>query len=82
MTYMVATLVILVMVALGVFFVVTVASVAGAALDGHTRADRRSPSASPGSQAVDAAEEELRLRYARGEIDREEFLQRKIDLER
>jgi putative membrane protein len=31
---------------------------------------------------VDAAEEELRLRYARGQIDREEFLQRKIDLER
>lgn len=31
---------------------------------------------------LDAAEEELRLRYARGEIDREEFLQRKIDLER
>ena len=36
----------------------------------------------PAPQAVDAAEEELRLRYARGQIDREEFLQRKIDLER
>ncbi|MFD6948529.1 response regulator [Nocardiopsis sp. TSRI0078] len=82
MTYMVATLVILVMVALGVFFVVTVASVAGASLDERTRPGRRSSPAAPGPQAVDAAEEELRLRYARGEIDREEFLQRKIDLER
>lgn len=37
----------------------------------------------PGPDAgLDAAEEELRLRYARGEIGREEFLQRKIDLER
>jgi putative membrane protein len=29
----------------------------------------------------DAAAQELRLRYARGEISREEYLQRKVDLE-
>ncbi|WP_240197651.1 SHOCT domain-containing protein [Nonomuraea lactucae] len=30
---------------------------------------------------VDAAQEELRRRYVAGEIEREEFLQRKVDLE-
>jgi putative membrane protein len=82
MTYVMAAVVIMVMVALGVFFVVTVASVAGAARADLDRPGRRRASAAPAPQAVDAAEEELRLRYARGQIDREEFLQRKIDLER
>ncbi|WP_150239931.1 SHOCT domain-containing protein [Nocardiopsis quinghaiensis] len=82
MTYMMATLVILIMVALGVFFVVTVASVAGTAGERRARPGRSPSPAAPGQQALDAAEEELRFRYARGEIDREEFLQRKIDLER
>ncbi|MFF8763676.1 SHOCT domain-containing protein [Nocardiopsis dassonvillei] len=82
MTYVMAAVVIMVMVALGVFFVVTVASVAGAARADLARPGRRRTPAAPVPQAVDAAEEELRLRYARGQIDREEFLQRKIDLER
>lgn len=82
MTYVMAAVVILIMLALGVFFVVTVASVAGAARAGLARPGRRRTPAAPAPQAVDAAEEELRLRYARGQIDREEFLQRKIDLER
>lgn len=30
---------------------------------------------------VDAAQEELRRRYVAGEVEREEFLQRKVDLE-
>jgi putative membrane protein len=82
MTYIMAAVVILIMLALGVFFVVTVASVAGAARADLGRPGRRRASAAPTPQAVDAAEEELRLRYARGQIDREEFLQRRIDLER
>ena len=41
-------------------------------------ASERGPELSSGQ---DKALEELRLRYARGEISREEFLQRKIDLE-
>jgi putative membrane protein len=82
MTYIMAAVVILIMLALGVFFVVTVASVAGAARADLGRPGRCRASAAPTPQAVDAAEEELRLRYARGQIDREEFLQRRIDLER
>ncbi|APC35728.1 response regulator [Nocardiopsis dassonvillei] len=84
MTYVMAAVVMMIMVALGVFFVVTVASVAGAARADLARPGRRRTPAAPAPQAVavDAAEEELRLRYARGQIDREEFLQRKIDLER
>ncbi|WP_026122201.1 SHOCT domain-containing protein [Nocardiopsis halotolerans] len=80
MTSIMAALVILIMLALGVFLVVTVASVARSA-DPSRPGRRRAPEPSR-PPAVDAAEEELRLRYARGEIDREEFLQRKIDLER
>lgn len=37
------------------------------------------PTEAPGR--LDPALDELRHRYARGEIDREEYLQRKIDLE-
>ncbi|RKS08791.1 putative membrane protein [Nocardiopsis sp. Huas11] len=40
------------------------------------------PSAPPNpAPPPDAAAQELRMRYARGEISREEYLQRKIDLE-
>ncbi|WP_159944428.1 MULTISPECIES: SHOCT domain-containing protein [unclassified Nocardiopsis] len=77
MGYVMATVMILIMVSLGVFVVVTIASVGGA-----VRSERqRSATDSPERRGVDAAQEELRIRYARGEIDREEFLQRKIDLE-
>ncbi|MFG1710982.1 SHOCT domain-containing protein [Nonomuraea sp. M3C6] len=38
--------------------------------------------ARPGLPAADAAHEELRRRYAAGEIDREQYLQAKVDLER
>ncbi|GAB2487034.1 SHOCT domain-containing protein [Nocardiopsis aegyptia] len=36
---------------------------------------------SPAPPPLDAAAQELRMRYARGEISREEYLQRKVDLE-
>ncbi|MGQ4269766.1 SHOCT domain-containing protein [Nocardiopsis changdeensis] len=71
MTGLFVTVSVLVLVALGVYLAVTVSASVGAG-----RADpgpRRPP--------VDRAQEELRLRYARGEIGREEYLQRKIDLE-
>jgi putative membrane protein len=38
--------------------------------------------AHPQLPPVDAAQEALRHRYVAGEIEREEFLQRKVDLER
>ncbi|MDE3722047.1 SHOCT domain-containing protein [Nocardiopsis sp. N85] len=72
MTAFFATIVILVMVALGTYLVITVSAVAEAK---KVAPPDRSP------LRVDRAQEELRLRYARGEIGREEYLQRKIDLE-
>ncbi|MDT0331577.1 SHOCT domain-containing protein [Nocardiopsis lambiniae] len=72
MTAFFATIVILVMVALGTYLVITVA--AGSTAGKVAPPDRTPP-------GVDRAQEELRLRYARGEIGREEYLQRKIDLE-
>jgi putative membrane protein len=39
------------------------------------------PSTPPGSPAANPARAELDLRYARGEVDREEYLQRRGDLE-
>lgn len=68
-----------------VVFVVALCALCAIAVLSMTRGagtGSRSVDAAGGARAVDAAEEELRLRYARGEIDREEFLQRKIDLER
>lgn len=82
MSYLMAMAVILIMVALGVILVGAMTTVAGSARWDHPRPGRRQQAAAPGHEAFDAAEEELRLRYARGEIGREEFLQRKIDLER
>ncbi|MBP0456078.1 SHOCT domain-containing protein [Streptomyces montanisoli] len=50
-----------------------------------TRRHRTRPAAATGSKtppfALDGAQQELRKRYAAGEIEREEFLQRKVDLE-
>ncbi|MBB6119958.1 SHOCT domain-containing protein [Nocardiopsis algeriensis] len=74
MSFFLSTIVILTMVAVGVYLVVTV-SAASQASGGRLRGRQAQP------PALDPAQEELRLRYARGEIDREEFLQRKIDLE-
>ncbi|CAL9348141.1 hypothetical protein SUDANB121_00421 [Nocardiopsis dassonvillei] len=71
MTAFFFTVVILVMVALGVYLVVTVSAV----VDARRIAPERD------RPQVDRAQEELRLRYARGEIGREEYLQRRIDLE-
>ena len=82
MSYVMAMAVILIMVALGVLLVGAVTSVSSSVRFDHPRTGRWQEPAAPGPEALDAAEEELRLRYARGEIDREEFLQRKIDLER
>ncbi|MET9833545.1 SHOCT domain-containing protein [Streptomyces sp. NPDC006385] len=46
---------------------------------------RRRPRVDPGPKvppfALDPAQQQLRRRYASGEIEREEFLQRKVDLE-
>lgn len=77
-----ATVVVLVMLVLIVSFTVA----ASTAARDSSRPQRRSHGVgglrrSEVSSGRDRALEELRLRYARGEIGREEFLQRKIDLE-
>ncbi|WP_285732827.1 SHOCT domain-containing protein [Nocardiopsis sp. ATB16-24] len=77
MGYVLAVFMVVFAMALCALCAVTVASTVRGAGMGS-----RSVGAVRGAREVDAAEEELRLRYARGEIDREEFLQRKIDLER
>ena len=79
------TIVVLVMMVLVVSFVVA----ASTTVRGHSRVRKRphdfgvssSAQGAEVSSGQDKALEELRLRYARGEISREEFLQRKIDLE-
>lgn len=76
-----AMIMLLIMLPLAFFFVLTIGEV-GRVIgqrSGRTHQARPGPPAPP---PLDAAEQELRLRYARGEIDREEYLQRKIDLER
>jgi putative membrane protein len=45
------------------------------------RALTRQPTTPPGSLPANPARTELDLRYARGEVDREEYLQRRGDLE-
>ncbi|MCK9872338.1 MULTISPECIES: SHOCT domain-containing protein [Nocardiopsis] len=52
-------------------------AVAGSVWWGRSMTRRKSPS----RLEADSAQEELRRRYAAGEIDREEYLQRKIDME-
>lgn len=76
------TVVVLVMLVLIVSFTVAASTTARDSF----RSQRRSHGVgglwrSEVSSGRDRALEELRLRYARGEIGREEFLQRKIDLE-
>ena len=83
-----ASVLVLFMVAMGLFVAVTVAVAAQGSVLGARRSRgrgappvrRQSPGAG-GAEGVDPALAELRLRYARGEVGREEFLQRKIDLE-
>ncbi|MFE3456106.1 SHOCT domain-containing protein [Nocardiopsis aegyptia] len=69
------------MVTMALFLVLAAGSAARLPGPDHPRPFPAQHDAAP-RQGLDAAEEELRLRYARGEVDREEFLQRKIDLER
>ncbi len=73
MNVFIAGVVIVVVLGLAFFFVLTVTEVGQLLRRRHT-----GPAIEP---ARDAATQELRLRYARGEISREEYLQRKIDLE-
>ena len=80
----VAVVAIVVVLGLAFFFVLTVTEVGQAVRQRHGKrpidpAPNTSPNPAP--QALDAAAQELRMRYARGEISREEYLQRKIDLE-
>lgn len=75
MNVFIAVVAIVVVLGLAFFFVLTVTEV------GQLLMRRRTgPSIAP-PPATDAATQELRMRYARGEISREEYLQRKIDLE-
>lgn len=84
MNVFVAAISIVVVLGLAFFFVLTVTEV------GHSVRQRYgkrpvdpapNTSQNPAPQPLDAAAQELRMRYARGEISREEYLQRKIDLE-
>lgn len=76
-----AMIMILIMLPLAFFFVLTAGEIGRITKQRSGRVSQARPSP-PAPPSLDAAEQELRLRYARGEIDREEFLQRKIDLER
>ncbi len=80
MNVYVAAISILIVFALAFLVVLTVTEV-GKAVRG--RNDKRPVDPAPDHTvpSVDAAAQELRMRYARGEISREEYLQRKIDLE-
>jgi putative membrane protein len=65
---------------LGVAVVVTVGVVVARALGtGHKPEPPQIPPAE--SPAVREAKDALKMRYARGEIDREEYLQGKVELE-
>ncbi|WP_017586460.1 SHOCT domain-containing protein [Nocardiopsis ganjiahuensis] len=80
MNVFVAAISIVVVLGLAFFFVLTVTEVARSVKNRDTgRPLGPAPGSAPPSQ--DPAAQELRLRYARGEISREEYLQRKIDLE-
>ncbi|MBR8744208.1 SHOCT domain-containing protein [Nocardiopsis sp. MG754419] len=77
-----AMIMILIVLPLAFFFVLTAGEVGRVNRQQHHRRATQARPDRPTPPPLDAAEQELRLRYARGEIDREEFLQRKIDLER
>jgi len=65
---------------LGLAVVVTAGVVAARALGG--RHEPNPPQIPPAeSPAVREAKDALKMRYARGEIDREEYLQGKVELE-
>lgn len=83
-----ASVLVLFVVAMGLFVAVTMAAAAQTLAlrsrrsHGLGDAPARGKSAGAGVvEGVDPALAELRLRYARGEVSREEFLQRKVDLE-
>ena len=65
---------------LGLAVVVTAGVVAARALTGRRQPEppKIPPAESP---AVREAKDALKMRYARGEIDREEYLQGKVELE-
>lgn len=77
-----AMIMILIVLPLAFFFVLTIGEVGRGTEQQRTRRAAQTRPGPPAPPPLDGAERELRLRYARGEIDREEFLQRKIDLER
>lgn len=81
MPVFIAMIMILVILPLAFFFVL-LAGEAGPSARGRRTVDRPDEPYPPAPPPLDPAEQELRMRYARGEIDREEFLQRRIDLER
>jgi putative membrane protein len=76
----VAAISIVVVLGLAFFFVLTVTEVGQAVKRRHSGRSA-GPAPDPSPPALDPAAQELRMRYARGEISREEYLQRKIDLE-
>lgn len=77
-----AMIMILIVLPLAFFFVLTIGEVGRVTQQHRSGRAARTRPYPPAPPPLDAAENELRLRYAKGEIDREEFLQRKIDLER
>jgi putative membrane protein len=64
---------------LGLALIATCGVVVARMLGGHRRNEHQI--APGGSPALEDAKAALRLRYARGEISREEFLQGKVELE-
>ena len=80
MNVYVAAISILIVLGLAFFVVLTVTEV-GKAVRGRRGNPPVDPAPDPAPPSLDAAAQELRMRYARGEISREEYLQRKIDLE-
>lgn len=83
MNVFVAAISIVVVLGLAFFFVLTVTEVGKAVKQRYSKRpiDPAPNNPDPAPPQLDAAAQELRMRYARGEISREEYLQRKIDLE-
>lgn len=66
---------------LGLVLAVTGAVVAARILGGRSRDAAAHRIGAKGSAGLQAARDILRLRYARGEISREEYLQGRVELE-
>lgn len=84
MNVFIAAISIVVVLGLAFFFVLTVTEVGQVLKQRYSkRPIDPAPNAAsnPAPPPLDPAAQELRMRYARGEISREEYLQRKIDLE-